>query len=361
MTRREPDERRVARRGRGSTRRTASRPRIAPPEPAQRRCSEALRDDAPRRPTRLRTWPVTAARNDVPLERQQPDVGDRPDRRRPGHVAEQRDLAERRARPLAPDRPSVDLDLDLALVDDVEPVAALALPGSSRRRPRRRPGRGSRRGARSSGGASGREHRDRAAGVASSRTWTTAAASTPRRLRQLTATTSGSQRPTTTSAACAPRNTMISGTAIEPIAIIPMYVPSSMPKTPGSAGSGVTRWSSVRPATSSSARPTPATRKTARAMTKPGTTPRIATGAPQTRSPSASGPASRGRPTSVTAAAAPRMPPTPAADESAPASVGPAPTRSIATTIISTSSAPSMTAAAPISATTRRGPRARPR
>ena len=50
---------------------------------------------------------------------------------------------------------------------------------------------------------------------------------------------------------------MISGTAIEPIAIIPMYVPSSMPKTPGSAGSGVTRWSNVRPATSSSPRPTP--------------------------------------------------------------------------------------------------------
>ena len=70
---------------------------------------------------------------------------------------------------------------------------------------------------------------------------------------------------------------------------------------------------------------------------------------PHVSRPSANGPASRARPTRATAAAAPMIPPRPAADVNAPTSVAPAPTRSIATTMTSTSRAPSMNAAAAIS------------
>ena len=48
-------------------------------------------------------------------------------RRRAGHVAQQRDLAELLPRALAPREPAVDLDLHRAGLDEVEPVARLAL------------------------------------------------------------------------------------------------------------------------------------------------------------------------------------------------------------------------------------------
>ena len=156
----------------------------------------------PRRPSRPRTWPVTAERKTSRSSASsRTSVTARTDAVR-GTSRSSAISPRRRARPLASDRPSVDLDLDLALVDHVEPVAALTLPGRCQEPAAASTGtRFAARRSRIVGGASG-ANIGIAAQAPSSRTWTIAAASTARRLRQLTATTSGSQRPTTTSAAC---------------------------------------------------------------------------------------------------------------------------------------------------------------
>ena len=69
----------------GPTSRTRA---AAPPRPCAAACDE-------------RTWPGDGAQEVLPRERVQQAVGDRDDRRRPRHVAQQRDLAEVLARPAA--------------------------------------------------------------------------------------------------------------------------------------------------------------------------------------------------------------------------------------------------------------------
>ena len=81
------------------------------------------------------TWPVTAARNVVAVEREQLHRPARGDRRRARHVAQQRDLAEALARPERAHGLAVDEHLDLALVDHVVAVAGVALRDDGRRRP----------------------------------------------------------------------------------------------------------------------------------------------------------------------------------------------------------------------------------
>src|SRR5262249_3298853 len=63
----------------------------------------------------------------VAVEPVELDVGRSSDRRGSRDVVEKRDLAEVLARALAPDRRAVDAHLDLAPVDDVEPVARFSL------------------------------------------------------------------------------------------------------------------------------------------------------------------------------------------------------------------------------------------
>src|SRR5690349_23134996 len=64
---------------------------------------------------------------DPTVERSERDVIEGPDGRGAGHVPDQRDLAEVRAGPELPHEPAADLDRNRALLDDVEPIAGIAL------------------------------------------------------------------------------------------------------------------------------------------------------------------------------------------------------------------------------------------
>src|SRR4051794_41930975 len=72
---------------------------------------------------------------DIPLEGEQPDVGQGPYRGGSGHVPKQGDLAERRAWALPAGDLVVDMDFDVAAVDHVEPGAPPALADDPPPRP----------------------------------------------------------------------------------------------------------------------------------------------------------------------------------------------------------------------------------
>ena len=285
----------------------------------------------PRRPTRLRDVAGHRREEDVALERQQLDSVDRPDRRRP----RARRGAARSRRTTSPGpwrrtvRPSISTSTS-PVVDDVEPVAGSPFadePGAGRRRDRDEVrgealDRRRRRAGRTSGSPAG----------ASSRTWTTAAASTPRSVRQRRATTSGSHRPTTTSARVRRRGQMISGHRDRAERDHPHVRPLEHTEDAGQAASGVTRWRSVRPATSSvappdagdeEARPAAMTSRARRRSTRPARPRRgaRAPSGPPSRAPADERNGGRG---------AERSPPTPAARGSRRRLVGPRRRRSIA-------------------------------
>ena len=262
------------------------------------------------RPRRAaRGWERDAGQERRLVERVEARVGARGDGGGARHVLQERDLAEAVA---APDRPQLAAcrgDLELAVGDDVEAVAGLALAddGCPGRRlqldePAREPfqrGRSQRREQGQRAQERDLDHRHGRAAV------------DLQELPLASSTASGSSAPIPTIAHLAPKRPTSAGVSSEPSASPAIERPSSTPKTRESTSPGAVRCRIVRPATSSRLRPAPAAASSSSAPSVVGQAPSSAKAAPQTTTPSTSAGISRRRPTSATVTAIPATPPAP--------------------------------------------------
>ena len=147
--------------------------------------------------------------------------------------------------------------LEAARLDHVEAVAVIALADHLGARRRRRPARAPTASRSSGERRQRREDRDRAA--AAEVDGASDSASIRTSFRQVSAARTGRNAPVTTNAQRIPTRSISSGVSAAPSPIVPTSIISSTPNTRPITSGGAVRWSSVRPATSTSVFPSPST------------------------------------------------------------------------------------------------------